>query len=550
MIPGLAGVIVSSLGFIPPLAMTELTLAGYIQLTQWNGLIQSIGSSLLSATLSTALSALFCFAILQRLWLSKYWHKVETVLAPLLALPHVAFAIGFAFLFAPTGFIARLAFQLLGWQSDASNSALLVNDPYALGLTLALAFKELPFLLLMSISVLHQLKLEQTFKVASMLGYAPHQMWCKVIFPQWFTKMRFALFAVITYGVSVVDIALILGPSNPPTFAVLVWQWFSDPDLSLLPRASAGAVMLFVLASLLMGIVVIVEKMTIKWCQQWQYSGRSGFSLPGMSILSTSVALATVVLPLLAIWSFAQRWRFPDLAPSQLSLRFWQFEWINIIPTLLNSILLATVVATLALILALIAHEYKLKHAWHLPDYLIAMPMLIPQLSMLFGIQVVALYVASDSFSLWVAWAHVFFAFPFVYLALDGPWKSYDHNFTKAGLSLGKSPVQVLILIKLRMLLPALLYAWAVGASVSLAQYLPTLMLGGGRITTITTEAVALSSGFDRRVTAIYALWQALLPLFFFSTALFISRLTTRRSSSVVKVRTLHDSYSKRPHRL
>ncbi|HAS61202.1 MAG TPA: thiamine ABC transporter permease, partial [Vibrio sp.] len=185
MIPGLAGVIISSLGYIPPLAMTEFNWLGYVQLTQWNGLLSSIFASLLSATLSTLLATLFCFSILQRLWRSKYWHKVETVLAPLLSLPHVAFAIGFAFLFAPTGFMARVALQLFGWQTDPSGHALLVNDPYALGLTFALAFKELPFLLLMSIPVLQQLKLEQTFKVAAMLGYAPHQMWFKLILPQW-----------------------------------------------------------------------------------------------------------------------------------------------------------------------------------------------------------------------------------------------------------------------------------------------------------------------------------------------------------------------------
>ncbi|GAK87982.1 ABC transporter, permease protein YnjC [Vibrio ponticus] len=269
---------VSSLGFIPPLDMTEFSLRGYQQMLQWSGLEQSIATSLLSALLSTFIAMVFCFAILQRLWLSRYWSRVESMLAPLLALPHVAFAIGFAFLFAPTGFIARLAFEALGWQSDTSAQALLVNDPLALGLTLALAFKELPFLLLMSIPVIQQLKLDQTFKVATMLGYSPTQMWLKIVMPQWLSKMRFALFAVITYGISVVDVALILGPTNPPTFAVLVWQWFNDPDLNLLPRASAGAVLLFGLASLMMLFVVLAEKVVVKWCNQWQYSGRFGFA--------------------------------------------------------------------------------------------------------------------------------------------------------------------------------------------------------------------------------------------------------------------------------
>lgn len=132
---------------------------------------------------------------------------------------------------------------------------------------------------------------------------------------------------------------------------------------------------------------------------------------------------------------------------------------------------------------------------------MIAVPMLVPQLSILFGMQVATLYVAGDAHFFWVCWAHLFFAFPYVYLSLDGPWRSYDERLTRAALSLGKSPLNVWLRIKLPILLPAILYAWAIGISVSLAQYLPTLVLGAGRITTLTTEAVALSSGFDRRVT-------------------------------------------------
>ncbi|MCV5975959.1 thiamine ABC transporter permease, partial [Escherichia coli] len=115
--------------------------------------------------------------------------------------------------------------------------------------------------------------------------------------------------------------------------------------------------------------------------------------------------------------------------------------------------------------------------------------------------------------------------FPFIYLSLDGPWRSFDNGLTRVALSLGKTPMQAWLKVKLPILLPAIAFAWAVGISVSLAQYLPTLVLGAGRISTITTEAVALSSGFDRRVTAIYAIWQALLPFLFFSFAILLSRL-------------------------
>lgn len=71
---------------------------------------------------------------------------------------------------------------------------------------------------------------------------------------------------------------------------------------------------------------------------------------------------------------------------------------------------------------------------------------------------------------------------------------------------------------------PAIISAWAVGFSVSVVQYLPTLLLGGGRVLTITTEAVAVGTGYDRRLAAVYGLTQAVLPLLFFLFARFINR--------------------------
>jgi putative thiamine transport system permease protein len=55
--------------------------------------------------------------------------------------------------------------------------------------------------------------------------------------------------------------------------------------------------------------------------------------------------------------------------------------------------------------------------------------------------------------------------------------------------------------------------------------YLPTLFAGSGRVATLTTEAVTLASGEDRRVTAVWALLQALLPLIAFAGATALPRL-------------------------
>ncbi|MCK6262904.1 thiamine ABC transporter permease [Vibrio sp. ZSDE26] len=549
-IPGIVGLLSSSLGYLPAINMHTLSWDGFNLVFEWHGVWQSIGLSLFSSMFSSYVALLLTFGILLSCWGSRHWNKVELALSPLLALPHVAFAIGFAFLFAPTGLLSRTLFSAFGYNANhqsVNDLPILINDPYALGLVVMLVLKEIPFLLLMSMAILKQLNIQKIEKVASSLGYNRTQMWWKVVFPQWLNKMRFPILAVIAYSLSVVDIALIIGPTNPPTFAVLVWQWFSEPELTLLPRAAAGAMVLFLLASLLMVTARLIEWLLIQGMRSWQVSGRYGRAIAGRATLASVIFVSIIIFPLMMVWSFAQRWRFPDLIPSQFTIRYWQYEWSALFSNIQHSLSLAIASASIALILAIVAHEYRLKHRWALPDYLIALPMLLPQLSILFGIQVATLYINQSSYYLWTLWAHVFFAFPFVYLALDGPWRSYDMNLTKSALSLGKSPLLVWWKIKMPILSLSIAFAWAIGASVSLAQYLPTLMLGGGRISTITTEAVALSSGFDRRVTAIYALWQAILPLLIFSFAIAIGRLNLRSRQLSIKGLITNESLPQKP---
>ncbi len=105
------------------------------------------------------------------------------------------------------------------------------------------------------------------------------------------------------------------------------------------------------------------------------------------------------------------------------------------------------------------------------------------------------------------------FVFPYIMLALTDPWLALDPRFARAAASLGHTPKQILLHVKLPIMMRPVLTAFAIGFAVSVAQYLPTLVIGEGRIDTLTTEAVALSSGGDRRVIGVFGTLQALLPL-------------------------------------
>ena len=76
--------------------------------------------------------------------------------------------------------------------------------------------------------------------------------------------------------------------------------------------------------------------------------------------------------------------------------------------------------------------------------------------------------------------------------------------------------------VKLPLLLRPILTAAAIGFAVSVAQYLPSLFIGAGRVATLTTEAVALSSGADRRIAGLYGLLQAALPWAVYTLAILL----------------------------
>ena len=190
---------------------------------------------------------------------------------------------------------------------------------------------------------------------------------------------------------------------------------------------------------------------------------------------------------------------------------------------------LALLCAGLSLLLAVLALEAQQgrrppDRQW--PLWLICLPLLLPQASLLFGLRLQIDWLgAVDGIGPgWVLWSQLLFVFPYVYLCLHGPYRQFDDRLTRAALSLGASPWRAWWQVKGPLLARPLLFAFGVGAAVSLAQYLPTLLFGAGRVVTITTEAVAIGSGLNRRLAGLYGLLQLLLPLFIYGLVLWLPR--------------------------
>ena len=529
-VPIAAGVIFTLLpafGYLPSISEQVLTVQPWRDLLTTPGLATSVRLTLSTGVAATVLGLTLAFSFCAVVHGRMRNRGADGLLAPLLAAPHAAMAIGLAFLIAPSGWLLRLVSPWLTGLTVPPNVAS-VQDPWGMALVIGLLVKEMPFLLIVILAALNQIPVDQQMRAGRALGYGQGIVWVKIIAPQVYRQIRLPLYVVLAFSLSVVDMALILAPTNPPPLAVLAFQWFMSPDIARYMPAAAAAVLQLLLVAAVIGLWRLGEWSTARFGLWWTMRGGRGFTgEPGLRFAAmlgmTVLVLGFGALAALAIWSLAWRWPFPDALPSAWSLEIWKRQAHALIWPLGNTLALATLTVVAALLLAIAwleaedrAGVKRRANVFH-PIYL---PLLLPQIAFMFGAQVFAVKLGIDGTLPAVAWAHFLFVFPYVLLALADPWKALDPRYARSAAALGSSPTGTLVRIKLPILLRPILIASAIGFAVSVAQYVPTLFVGGGRVATLTTEAVALASGGDRRVVGALAVLQSLLPLIVYLAAL------------------------------
>lgn len=531
---GLAGALAPAFGFLPALGGESLTLEHWRALFAQPGLWRSVAVSLLSG-LATTFAAL-AVAMLFLAGAGGRTHRLlRRAVSPLLAAPHAATAFALAFLIAPSGWLARLVSPwLTGW--DRPPDALILHDPWGLSMMLGLVVKETPFLLLMSLPALAQIDAAGRLRAARGLGYGPVAAWMKAVAPGLYPLIRLPVYAVLAYGSSAVDAALILGPTNPPPLSVLVLRWQADPDLAMRFVAAAGATLQLLVTLAALGLWRLGELAAARAARPWLTGGarrlcdaalaRLGAALMGALALAAGLGLLG-----LALASFAGAWRFPDPWPARWSLEQWTRAAPGLAEPLANSLGMALFAAALSLALAVSALENETRRgrpAGPAAQLVLYLPLLTPQAAFLPG-----LAAAADSAGLrpgfWTAaFGHAVFVLPYVYLSLSEAYRRLDPRWERVARSLGAKPGRAFLAVRAPMLLTPLMTAAAVGFAVSVGLYLPTQLLAAGRAPTLATEAVALASGGDRRVIGVWAVMLAAPAMVGFALAMGVPRLAWR----------------------
>ena len=324
---GLLGTLLPALGYLPAIGGERLSLQPWRDLLAYPGFAASLRLSVTIGLTATALSLALAVSLCAALSGTRL-PRLQRLFTPVLAAPHAALAIGFAFLVAPSGWLARLVSPwLTGWILPPPIAT--VHDPWGIAAILGLTLKEVPYLVLMIGAAMNQLPVRPSLELARSMGYGRIAAWLKAILPQVYPQIRLPVYAVLAFSLSSVEIGLVLAPGSPPPLAVLAARWFADYDLQQYFPAAAAAILQLLLVVLAIALWHLAERVAAYLGRIWIAHGRrrggeTPVLLTGLALAAVVVVLALASLLVLGLWSFAADWRYPDALPAGWTLATWQ----------------------------------------------------------------------------------------------------------------------------------------------------------------------------------------------------------------------------------
>lgn len=561
--------------------------------------------SLRTALISTLLALCLVFGLF--LWLSRRAQFLigHLICVPLFVIPHSSLAIACSVLLSPASLVGRIIFylfndqsktdQLLNQQPLPSADFPFPNDQFGWSIILALTLKELPFLWFIAVSTFSYQQLGKLLQAAQTLGQSYFRAFIWVVLPALYRALRLPILCVLVYTLTQVEIATVLGPSQPPTLAVEMLAYFQSPEKFARNYASAAALILLLACFLVVCLAYLLEGVGKHFARASLFSVQSVAHFADrpfraklkenyweiaerviLLLIQLCVGLIALFIFLaivnLVILTFAGDWPFPNILPLNWQFTHWQSVFTDQAKILWNTLFIAICSVALALIFTLLLLELKfvkdefaknelskekfteewrskevlsqtarstvLSRVLQIEQLIMMLPLVLPAIGLLFGLVWLIRAVNLPLSIFTVIFGHMIFILPYSYLSLKGHFEQFDKRYLQVGLTLGRSPLIVWWKIKLGSLRVPIIVTLLLGLLISFTQYLPTLLLGGGAVASLTTEAVIASQGGSRRLMSAYALLQTLLSatVFMIGFLWVIRRMHRTKKLNIIKL--------------
>ena len=527
---GFIGFFLPSFGYFPILGKSEFNLNYFYISFNIAGISKSIIMSLFTGLGSTLLALFFSQVILLYFFKTRAYNYIKIIISPLIALPHITMAIGLIFLFSPSGLFFRLFSPwLTGF--DRPPNFFIIPDEYGFFLILGLILKEIPFFILVSLSAIQQFSARQIFDLGKSLQNSNFSSWCILIFPLIYKKIRLVIFIVIAFTASVVDMSLILAPSTPSTLAIRILQIYQSSDIDSFFIASNLALIQLLIIIILLLSWMILERIVehkLFFIFFMKILSFKIFFLKNLIFASAAILFSLSVLGIFSslLWGFSKNWYFPSFFPNSIDIdTFINFYNENKFIVFI-SIFISVVVSFLSSLLTIIWVELmdilKMKKLYL--EWIIFIPLFIPQISFLIGLQSFIILFNFDSFLIPLIIIQLFYVIPYSFIILAPSLREIKKDIIRVAASLGKNRFQRLVQIKLPIIMSSFLTSFAVGMLVSFSLYIPVYFIGAGRVTTLTVEALNLALSGSRQDLGVATFFQIIIPILILITVVYFNK--------------------------
>ena len=527
---GFIGFFLPSFGYFPILGKSEFNLNYFYISFNIAGISKSIIMSLFTGLGSTLLALFFSQVILLYFFKTRAYNYIKIIISPLIALPHITMAIGLIFLFSPSGLFFRLFSPwLTGF--DRPPNFFIIPDEYGFFLILGLILKEIPFFILVSLSAIQQFSARQIFDLGKSLQNSNFSSWCILIFPLIYKKIRLVIFIVIAFTASVVDMSLILAPSTPSTLAIRILQIYQSSDIdSFFIASNLALIQLLIIVILLLSWMILerIVEHKLFFIFFMKILSFKIFFLKNLIFASAAILFSLSVLGIFSslLWGFSKNWYFPSFFPNSIDIdtfiNFYNENKFIIFISIFISVVVSFLSSLLTIIWVELMDILKMKKLYL--EWIIFIPLFIPQISFLIGLQSFIILFNFDSFLIPLIIIQLFYVIPYSFIILAPSLREIKKDIIRVAASLGKNRFQRLVQIKLPIIMSSFLTSFAIGMLVSFSLYIPVYFIGAGRVTTLTVEALNLALSGSRQDLGVATFFQIIIPILILITVVYFNK--------------------------
>ena len=235
------------------------------------------------------------------------------------------------------------------------------------------------------------------------------------------------------------------------------------------------------------------------------------------------VLISCSPLIMLVMLTVSTYWPYPSIMPEVYSAEYYAFVFFHNRQTtmaVITSILLAFFVTLLTLFIAVPAAKSLACYNFRGKAFvkiLVLIPLIVPSVAVITGIHVSMIRLGLTGTFFGVAVIQTLFALPYAIRVMTNVFEITGNVLEQQAAVLGAGVSMIFRRITLPRIMPGILSAGALSFTVSIAQYITTFMIGGGRIITVTMLIIPHMQSRQHHVAAVYSvllIFTALLSLY------------------------------------